>query len=230
VKTILIKSLLRKVGLDRNEIRYVVFTCFFIKSLVRFTFGKAQSLYHLTIAIATVIAGFWIYHLFISERASNAHLFMDIKPTISTNEPSLGDRRLVFLDVFLNNTGRRKIVAEQVSSNTVAYSDPGETIQYSCGIQVRSISTPLIQTNQDIDWFNNTNLLMCPSGLPQEIDLLGECELADGTPDFWIEPTDQCHIGHTLVLMKGDYLIKLHFIGTDPAEQFWSRVFYIRVD
>jgi hypothetical protein len=59
---------------------------------------------------------------------------------------------------------------------------------------------------------------------------LGECELDDGTPDFWIEPSDQCHLGHTFVLAKGDYLVKLHFIGVDTNEDFWSRIVYMQVN
>jgi hypothetical protein len=197
---------------------------------VKYIFSHSQNLYHLTFIVATAIAGWWTYHLFYSERNPNAHLFMDAKTTISTNIPSLGEKRLVFLDVFLDNTGKRKIVAERVSTNEVAYSDAGETIQYSCGVQIRKILTTLIQTNKSLDWFDDTNLLQCPQGLPPEIDLLGECELPDGTPDFWIEPSDQCHLGHVLILAKGDYLIKLHFIGTDTNEDFWSRIIYMQVD
>ena len=197
---------------------------------VKFTFSQGQNIYHFVISIATVVAGIWTYHLFIYERNPNAHLLMDITPTVKTDIPELGGRRLVFLDIFLDNTGKRKIVAERVSTNQVAYSDPGETIQYSCGIQIRKILTTLIQTNQNLDWFENSNFFQCPPGLPPEIDLLGECELPDGTPDFWIEPSDQCHLGHALVLSKGDYLLKVHLIGVDPEEDFWSRVVYMQVN
>jgi hypothetical protein len=193
-------------------------------------FSHSQNWYHLILIIATFVAGYWTYYLFIAERNSNAHLFMDAKATISTNIPSLGERRLVFLDVFLNNTGKRKIVARRASTNEVAYSDPSETIKYSCGVQIRTILTPLIQTNKSLDWFDDTNLLQCPQGIQPEIDLLGECELPDGTPDFWIEPSDQCHLGHALILVKGDYLVKLHFIGTDPSQEFWSRIVYMQVN
>jgi hypothetical protein len=57
-------------------------------------------------------------------------------------------------------------------------------------------------------------------GVTTEIDLLGECELADGTTDFWIEPSDECHLGRALVLSKGHYLFKLHFIGSNTREEF----------
>jgi hypothetical protein len=193
-------------------------------------FSHSENWYHLILISATFVAGYWTYYIFISERNPNAHLYMDAKTTISTNTPSLGERRLVFLDVFLDNTGKRKIVAEKVSTNEVAYTDLGETIQYSCGIQIRTILTPLINTNKSLDWFDDTNLLQCPQGIPPEIDLLGECELPDGTPDFWIEPSDQCHLGHALILAKGDYLIKLHFIGANPSQEFWSRILYMQVN
>jgi hypothetical protein len=193
-------------------------------------FSHSQNWYHLILIIATVIAGWWTWNLFYAERNPNAHLFMDATPTVKTNIPSLGDRRLVFLDVFLNNTGKRKIVAEKVSTNQVAYSDPGETIKYSCGVQIRKILTSLIQTNQDVDWFDDTNQLQCPSGLAPEIDLLGECDEPDGHADFWIEPSDQCHLGHVFILDKGDYLVKIHFIGTNPDQDFWSRIVYMQVN
>jgi hypothetical protein len=219
-----------KSGLDLLKRAFGWVVSRWIKPIFKWVMSSAQGLYHLTVIAATVTAGIWTYALFIRERVSNAHLFMDVKPTIVTNIPALGDRRLIYLDVFLNNTGKRNIVAEKISTNEVAFNDPGETIKYSCGIQVREILTTLIQTNKDISWFADTNLLRCPSGLPPEIDLLEECELPDGTPDFWIEPTDQCHLGHTLVLNKGDYLIKLHFIGTDTNEQFWSHILYMQVN
>jgi hypothetical protein len=202
----------------------------FVSSKIKFVFSHSQNFYHLMFCLATFVAGVWTYQNFTSGRESNAHLFMDATATIKTNIPSLGERRLVFLDVYLNNTGKRRIDAERVSTNQVAYSDSGETIKYSCGIQIRKILTPLIQTNQDVDWFDNANLLECPPGLPQEVDLLGECDLPDGTPDFWIEPSDQCHLGHAFILDKGDYLVKIHFIGTNPDEDFWSRIVYIQVD
>jgi hypothetical protein len=134
------------------------------------------------------------------------------------------------LDVILNNTGNRKIVAEKVSTNEMAYDDPGEKIKFSCGIQIRTILTALIQTNKAVDWFTDTNLLRSPGGIDPEIDLLQECELADGTPDFWIEPGDVCHLGHTFFLIPGDYLFKVHVIGTDTNEQFWSRIQYMRIN
>jgi hypothetical protein len=133
---------------------------------VRFVFHKAENFYHLSFIAATAVAGWWTYHLFISERNSDAHLYMDAKWTISTNTPSLGERRLVFLDVFLDNTGKRQIIAKRVSADQVAYSDAGETDKYSCGVQIRTILTSLILTNKSIDWFNDTNLLQCPYGVP----------------------------------------------------------------
>ena len=37
--------------------------------------------------------------------------------------------------------------------------------------------------------------------------------------------------GHTVVLPKGSYLVRAHFIGNrDTAEQFWSRITFLQVD
>lgn len=91
---------------------------------IGFVLTKAESVYHLTIVAATIVAGIWTYHLFISERNSHAHLALAAAMTISTNTPSLGERRLVFLDVVLTNTGKRKVVAKKVSESQVAYQDP----------------------------------------------------------------------------------------------------------
>lgn len=204
--------------------------------LCKFLFAKPENFYHLTIGISTIVAGIWIYHLFISERNAQPHLGMDVKITISTNSPALGERRLVFLDLVLNNEGKRKLEAKEVPTDQIAYQDPGETLQYPCGIQVREIQTSLIQTNKSLDWFNDTNQLKCPFGIPDEIDMLGEYELIDtnkssqpGTPEFWIEPTEQYHLGTTLILPKGDYLIRTHFIGNNADEDFWSQITYMQV-
>jgi hypothetical protein len=192
-------------------------------------FFTPQNFYHLIVGLATIVVGIWTYQNFVSGREPNAHLLMDATATVKTNIPTLGDRRLVFLDIFLNNIGKRRIDAIRVSTNELAYCDSGESLKYSCGVQIRKILTSMIQTNQDVDWFNYTNLLECPPGLAPEIDLLGECEMADGTPDFWIEPSDQCHLGHTVVLDKGDYLLKVHLIGKNPSDDFWSRIVYLQV-
>jgi len=201
-----------------------------VSRAAKHVFSHSQNWYHLTLIGATLAVGYWTYHLFVSQRTASAHLFIDSKITILTNTPSLGTRRLVSLDVVLSNTGKKAVVARRVSTNEVAYSDPNETIQYSCGLQIREILTQLIQTNKSLDWFDDTNLLRCPTGLSGEIDLLGECELPDGTPDFWIEPSDECHLGKVLFLSKGDYLLKFHFIGDNVSEEFWSRIIFLRVE
>ena len=143
---------------------------------------------------------------------------------------------MVFLDVVLTNEGKRKLEAKRVPANHVAYKDTGEVLKYSCGVELRKIQTSLILTNKSLDWFTDTNLLQCPAGIPAEVDLLGEYELADrsdpstyGTAAFWIEPTEQYHLGTTLILPKGDYLLKMHFIGNDTDEDFWSRIVYMQV-
>jgi hypothetical protein len=199
-------------------------------------FLQIESFYHLTIIIATIVAGYWTYHLFIAERHTQAHLALGVGITISTNSPVLGDKRLVFLDVILTNTGKRKLEAKRVPANQAAYKDQEEVIKYSCGVQVREIQTSLILTNKSLDWFADTNYLRCPVGIPEEIDMLGEYELANssdpsiyGIPAFWIEPNEQYHLGTALILSKGDYLLKIHFIGNYSDEDFWSRIVYMQV-
>ena len=137
----------------------------------------------------------------------------------------------------MSNEGKRKLEAKRVPTDQIAYQDQGEIIQYPCGIQIKEIQTALIQTNKSLDWFNDTNQLKCPFGIPNEIDMLGEYELIDsskpsqpGTPQFWIEPGEQYHMGTTLILPKGDYLLKLHFLGNCTVEDFCSRIVYMQVN
>ncbi|MGD1084987.1 MAG: hypothetical protein ABSA47_09600 [Verrucomicrobiota bacterium] len=99
------------------------------------------------------------------------------------------------------------------------------------GCCLSSSLTPLAKCHfSRTDPFTFTNLLQCPGGVGLEVDLLEECELAGGTPGFWIEPGDECHLGKALVLARGDYLFKFHFIGSNTREEFWSRIMYMRID
>jgi len=86
-------------------------------------FSQIEHFYHLTIIIATIVAGYWTYYLFVAERNTEAHLVLSTGITISTNSPAIGEKRLVFLDVILNNTGKRKLEAKRVPANQVAYKD-----------------------------------------------------------------------------------------------------------
>lgn len=221
----------------RKILHFARHTWFSFSRGCKFIFQHSEKWYHLTVIVATITAGGWAFFTFVIERNLQAHLGLDIKVDISTNSPALGEKRLVFLDVILTNEGRRKLEAKRVSTDNIAYQDPGETIKYPCGIQVRKIETNLIKTNKSLDWFSDTNLLCCPSGIPDEIDMLGEYELIDpskasqpGTPHFWIEPSEQYHLGTALILPKGDYLVKLHFLGNHTDEDFWSRIVYIQIN
>lgn len=199
--------------------------------------SHSQSWYHLIISFATIVAGIWALYIFVFERNAQAHLGLDIKITISTNSAALGERRLVFLDLVMSNEGKRKLEAKRVPTDQIAYQDLGESLQYPCGIQVREIQTYLIKTNKSLDWFNDTNQLKCPLGIPDEIDMLEEYELIDTnkpscteTPAFWIEPAETYHLGTSLILPKGDYLLKIHFLGNNTDEDFWSRIVYMQVN
>ena len=197
-------------------------------------FKHSQNWYHLTISIATVVAGAWVFYVFVIERNTQAHLALDLRVTISTNSPSFTDRRLVFLDVVLTNVGKRKLEASRAKP---AYQDPAETLDYSCGVEMRKIQTPLTETNKLLEWFEETNQLQCPVGIPDEINMLEEYEVPDTpdlatttwTPNFWIEPSEQYHLGTALILPKGDYLARVHFIGTHGKEDYWSRIVFVQI-
>jgi hypothetical protein len=171
----------------------------------------------------------------VAERQSQPHLGLEVKITESTNAAGFGDRRLVFVDVVLRNEGKRKLEAEDVPTTRIAYQDAGEILKFPCGLQIRQILTSQIQTNKSLDFFTDTNELQCPPEIPTEIDLLGEYELIDkssdsATPEFWIEPTEEYHLGTSAVLPKGSYLARVHFIGSHSAdEEFWSRIVFMEI-
>jgi hypothetical protein len=203
-----------------------------------FVVRNSEKFHHLVICVATILAGLWTYRIFVVERQSQAHLGLEVKTT-QVMMPASTDHRLVFMDVILKNEGKRKLEAEVVPTTKTAYADAGEILKYPCGIQIRQILTSQIQTNKSLDFFNDTNILQCPIGIPGEIDLLSEYELVDNlksssdsaTPQFWIEPGEEYHLGTSAVLQKGSYLIRFHFVGSKSSdEEFWSRIIFMQID
>jgi hypothetical protein len=197
---------------------------------------RGETLQHLAVIIATIIAALWSYNLFESERQSMPHLGIEIQ-SVQQAIPKSDSKKIVFLDLILTNRGKRKLQADEVPTSQIAYQDPGEVLQYPCGLQVRQIMTAVTQTNAALDFFNNTNELVCPPGIPAEVDLLSEYELLAGpqgntaTPQFWMEPGEQYHLGATLILPKGSYLVRAHFVGNKRSdEEFWSRITFLQVD
>src|SRR5579872_5547210 len=147
-------------------------------SKLQFVFRHSERFHNLTLIAAIFVAGWWTYLLFISERESQPHLGMDVQ---TTEQPTTdwNDRRLIFFDVVLKNQGKRKLEAAPMPTTEIAYNDPGETLKYPCSLQIRQILTSQIFTNKSLDFFNDTNVLSCPTGIPAEIDLLTEYELVD---------------------------------------------------
>jgi hypothetical protein len=203
---------------------------------IGFVKSNAEHWYHVVVTAGTIVAGIWALWIFVFERTAESALSIDPSVVIVTNAPSLGMRRLVFLDVALANKGKRMIKAMRVTSNAWASpkEDKLEQLRYSCGAEIRRIDASAITNNKAFDWFTDAGkALTCPDGTPTEINLLREYELSKppnvGVSDFWMEPGEQYHLGTAFILTPGDYLVKVHFYGKTEKD-FWSRVIFFQVD
>jgi hypothetical protein len=205
-------------------------------SLWSFLVRRGETLQHVAVVLATLMAAAWSLYLFLAERQSKPHLAIDLQ-NVQRNIPSSTDRKLIFFDLVLKNEGKRKLQAEEVVTTENAYQDAGEVLRYPCALQIRQIAVSMLQSNASLDFFNDTNELQCPSGIPPEIDMLTEYEMiidknSDAAkPEFWMEPGEEYRLGATVVLPKGAYLVRFHFVGNKSSdEEFWSRITFLQVD
>jgi hypothetical protein len=141
----------------------------------------------------------------------------------------LRERRLLFIDIQLTNIGRGWIQAKTVGTGTHADKDEFEIVKYSGSLQIKQIRAESIKGDESLDWFTSPVVQAVP-GI-DEINLLDEYVRTDRNNEiyFWLEPGESVHLGATVVLSPGHYLLKVTFYGP-KFDEFWHRLKYVYLE
>lgn len=176
-------------------------------------------------ALGIVGGGGWALYRFGLRRESATALSIEM----AYGDLEYGNgRHLVTFDVLVRNVGQVKIALRR--ARDPAYPRPGtrdtETLKYGADLLLRRVANNAA-TGQAMQWFTK-DLWTSPTAGDIECDLAGEYE-AGGETDFWIEPGESYHLSTVRVLSSGYYLAMVTFVGDASDEEFWRRVFTVRV-
>jgi hypothetical protein len=184
----------------------------------------AETIEHLTVALASVIGGLWVLFRFFNERTLESALTIDI----DASTVALDGKALTFIDVKLSNVGKVRLQAKPVDPSKNAYDDPVEKLKYSCSLRLKKLDSDTSEPDALIDWFSYKNFSVTQLG---EINLLNEFEDPENNNvvDFWMEPGEIYHLGVPLNLCPAVYLAKVTFVGARSDKEFWSRITIVQV-
>ena len=178
---------------------------------------------HLATAIGILVGGAWVLYQYVIRRSGQTGLSIGIEGTVSGFSQ---DRRLLFVDVSLKNTGNARLDASVASSEALANEFEG-SIRFAGSLQLRRIRQPPAGVPTHIDWWEEgPGTLAAPLS---EVDLFAEYTDADGVAEFFMEPGEEYHLGNAFVVEPAVYLAKAVFVGQRRAE-YWSRIVQIRVE
>ncbi|HYM75863.1 MAG TPA: hypothetical protein VE377_07780 [Candidatus Dormibacteraeota bacterium] len=184
----------------------------------------AETIEHVTVALASIIGGVWVLFRFFNERTLESALTIDIDASLTPVDGKL----LTFVDVKLSNVGKVRLQAKPADPSENAYDDKVETLKYSCSLRLKKLLSLADASDAVIDWFKDKNVADSSLG---EINLLNEYEDPENhyKVDFWMEPGEVYHLGVPLVLSPAVYLAKVTFVGDRCDKEFWSRIVVVRV-
>ena len=184
----------------------------------------AETIEHITVALASVIGGLWVLFRFFNERTLESALTIDI----DASTVALDGKALTFIDVKLSNVGKVRLQAKPADPSKNAYEDPVEKLKYSCSLRLKRLDSGASAPDTLIDWFNDENFAITQLG---EINLLNEYENPKNRNivDFWMEPGEIYHLGVSLNLSPAVYLAKITFVGARSDKEFWSRIAIVQV-
>ena len=193
----------------------------------------AETIEHIVVAIASIVAGLWALLRLVRERGFDSALTIDVESSTIPAEP----HPYTFLDVTLTNVGKVELQAKPVRHGSTAYEDkPGQPISngnlivyekliYPCSLMLKKLTRKV--HHHRIDWFDQTNF---DPDSPGEMNLLPEYDDPNtNIVDFWMEPGETYHLGVPLVLSPGTYLAKVTFVGARSDKEFWSRLAIVSV-
>jgi hypothetical protein len=189
----------------------------------RWWISRADAVSKWATTFAILVAGLWALYHFYLRRESQTALTIDL--TVSS-VPYMNSSDLVTFDVTLTNKG---LVAVRAQRNIrPAFQDNDEVLKYGGDLLVRKVSAEL-KPIATADWFIADHE-HSPHADDFEADLLRIFRDDQGYTDFWMEPAEAYHVGSTLVLAPGNYLVMVTFVGDRKSgTDFWRRVFLIQV-
>jgi hypothetical protein len=165
-------------------------------------------------------AGGWQLYLHLRSRTFQKRLAIDI----TASNRTVGDKRSLFIDVKLENTGRVKLEAFKSSPSTFVYQDQHECLRHSCSLRLKRINMSKLGSQAThLDWYRS-EALEAVDGIPTEINLLDDYILPKNgnVTTFWLEPTDIVHLSAAFILPVGLYIAKVCFYGRDIESDYWS--------
>lgn len=189
----------------------------------RWWISRADAISKWATTFAILAAGFWALYHFYLRRESQTALTIDLT---TSSVPYVNSAHLVTFDVTLTNKGLVGVRAQQ--KIRPAFKDDDEVLQYGGDLLVRKVQ-PDLKPSATVDWFIADHE-HSPRETDFEADLLRIFRNDKGNTDFWMEPGEVYHVGSTLVLEPGNYLVMVTFVGNrNSNEDFWRRVFLVQV-
>ena len=184
-----------------------------------------DTIQQLVVIAAAVVGGLWAWRRYWVERTDQAALEIGI----DYRTISLDANYLVSFDISLANRGKVKIQAKPRKDGAHTFDDGVEKLAHSGSLQLKRIQTSAATTTRTINWFESDGLERV-AGV-SEVNFLTEYEdpTRGNIIDFWMEPNETYHLGATLVLGRGVYLVKATFVAAGGDDNFWGRVTAIEV-
>jgi hypothetical protein len=191
------------------------------------SFASSEAAKNFAETLAILVGGSWAFYRFIIRREGKPAL--DIALT-STTIPEPEGRFLAYFDVALTNKSNRQVIARRRKAGQPAFSDQNEVLQHSCSLLLRRVAagTPL---GMQVRWFANAN-----DKSPLATDIVAnlldeyECEV-EGNAEFWMEPSEVCHLCVGVILQPGIYLVMITFVGQPSDDrEFWRRLFIVQIE
>jgi hypothetical protein len=185
----------------------------FAASLGYWSFADAE---HLATALLIVVGGGWALYQFVLRRSFESALDIGVE-TRSTPYEAV---HLLSVEVTLENRGHRRLRAPACLTPS-QIRDYRESIAFPADLQIKMICAPV--RPGFVGWWTPSATTV--TGIPEHLSLLREYVREGDAVDFFLEPGERCHLGLTFVVPRGDFLIKVVFVGDRPrGSEYWSRI------
>ncbi len=187
--------------------------------------ANSEAVKNWTEAFAILVGGCWAFYRFVIRRERKPAI--DIALTCETI-PETDKQFLAYFDVTCTNRGTCQVVARKRKAGRPTFSDRNEVLQHSCSLLLRHVAAGAPLGTQ-IRWFADADA-KSPLCTDIEANLLDEYEYEIvGKGDFWMEPSESYHLCVGVILRPGVYLAMVTFVGQRSDDEFWRRLFIVRI-
>ena len=190
--------------------------------LLALSFSSPGNVKDTVTALAILVGGGWTLYQFALRKSFESCLAIDVGVFTTPH----GAGFATYIDVTLQNTGNRRIVAsKQLTPEQIAsYED---SVVFPGDLQLRRVADG---ANGFVDWWSSKQHLAPVLEVPEHVSLLDEYTGRDGKIDFFMEPSERYNVGALFILSEGNYLAKVVFVGSrTSASEYWSRFVSFRV-